>query len=153
LFISETAIVVRYAETDRMGIVHHSNYPIWFEAGRTDFIRKMGLPYSKIEEMGVCLPLISLKCDFRGAARYEDRVTIKTQVKELTFSRIAFYYEIYINDAKTPGTTGETVHAWTNAGLKPVNIKKYMPQVYEIIAGAASAIPGEADASRRGVRS
>lgn len=47
---SETKLVVRYAETDQMGIVHHSNYPVWFEAGRTDFIRKMGLPYSKIEE-------------------------------------------------------------------------------------------------------
>jgi len=58
LFISETEIIVRYAETDRMGIVHHSNYPIWFEAARTDFIKNLGMSYSKIEERGFMLPLI-----------------------------------------------------------------------------------------------
>jgi len=75
MLTSETRLVVRYAETDQMGIVHHSNYPVWFEAGRTDFIKGIGLPYSKIEEKGILLPLIELKCCYRGAARYEDEAS------------------------------------------------------------------------------
>jgi len=136
MFTSETKLVVRYAETDRMGIVHHSNYPIWFEAGRTDFIKKLGMPYSRIEEMGVLLPLIELKCSFKSAARYEDEITVKTSVKELSYSRIVFYYEVYRNGGQTPITTGETMHAWTNADLKPVNIKKYMPEIYDLLKTA-----------------
>jgi acyl-CoA thioester hydrolase len=53
MFFTETGFVVRYAETDKMGIVHHSNYPVWFEAGRTDFIKALGMPYSVIEERGI----------------------------------------------------------------------------------------------------
>ena len=78
---TETNLIVRYAETDQMGIVHHSNYPIWFEAARTDYIKKIGLPYSKIEERGLLLPLIELNCKYKGAARYEDEVVIKTKLK------------------------------------------------------------------------
>jgi acyl-CoA thioester hydrolase len=139
LFISETRFIVRYAETDQMGIVHHSNYPIWFEAGRTDYISKAGMPYSKMEEKGVFLPLIGLNCKFKGAARYEDEVIIKTRIKELTFTRVSFYYEVFVNDnAVKPITIGETIHAWTNKLLKPVNIKKYMPEIFDLLNGVIS---------------
>jgi len=87
LFISETEIIVRYAETDRMGIVHHSNYPIWFEAARTDFIKNLGMSYSKIEERGFMLPLIELTCRYKGAARYEDRLIVKNLYQANVFIR------------------------------------------------------------------
>lgn len=137
MFFSETKIIVRYAETDQMGIVHHSNYPIWFEAGRTDFIKKMGMPYSRIEEDGILLPLIELKCVYKGASKYEDEIVIKTSIKELTFSRIVFYYEVYKNNEPNLVTWGETMHAWTNRELKPVNIKKYAPEIYKLITNVA----------------
>lgn len=136
MFQSETSFVVRYAETDQMGIVHHSNYPVWFEAGRTDFIRKMGMPYSKMEENGILLPLIELRCFYKGAARYEDEIIVRTKVKELTFTRITFYYEVYKKDDPGIITTGETVHVLTTKDLKPVNIKKFAPDIYQMILDA-----------------
>lgn len=136
MFVSEIRFIVRYAETDRMGIVHHSNYPVWFEAGRTDFIKKMGMPYSKIEENGFFLPLISLKCEFKGASRYEDEVIIKTKLKDITFTRVVFHYEVYVEGGSKAITSGETEHAWTNSQLKPVNIKKHAPEIFNLLQEA-----------------
>lgn len=133
MFTSETLLTVRYAETDRMGIVHHSNYPVWFEAGRTDFIKKLGLPYSRIEESGTMLPLIELRCRFKGTSGYEDQITVITAIKELSNTRITFHYEAYKNNEPNPIADGETVHVWTNSILKPVNIKKHAPLIYELL--------------------
>ena len=136
MFQSEINLIVRYAETDQMGIVHHSNYPIWFEAGRTDFIRKMGMPYSKIEEAGILLPLIELRCFYRGAARYEDEIVVKTKIKESSLTRITFYYEVYKRNDSCIITSGETMHVWTTRDLKPVSIKKFDPKIYQLILDA-----------------
>ncbi|HHV98165.1 MAG TPA: acyl-CoA thioesterase [Clostridiaceae bacterium] len=136
MFVSETQLIVRYAETDQMGIVHHSNYPIWFEAGRTDFIRELGMPYSAIEEEGILLPLIRLECHYKGFAKYEDEIKVKTSIKKLTYTRIIFYYEIYKNNEEKPITTGETEHAWTTRNLKPLNLKKHSSHIYDLLSGA-----------------
>jgi acyl-CoA thioester hydrolase len=136
MLVSETRFTVRYAETDQMGIVHHSNYPIWFEAGRTDFIKKAGLPYSKIEESGALLPLIELKCFFKGHAKYEDEIVVKTSIKEYTGLKLTFHYAVYKDGLKEAITEGETLHVWTNKELKPVNIKKFKPEINEMIMAA-----------------
>ncbi len=136
MIISNTSIIVRYAETDQMGIVHHSNYPVWFEAGRTDFIRKIGMPYSKIEENGALLPLLELRCSFKGFARYEDELIVKTYIKEHTGTRLLFHYEVNKAGVDKVITEGETLHIWTNNHLKPVNIKKYRPKISELIEKA-----------------
>ncbi len=133
IYISETSFTARYAETDQMGIIHHSCYPVWFEAGRTDFIRKLGLSYSEIEQQGLLLPLIELRCVFKGAGKYEDEITVKTRLKDITYTRTFFYYEVYSNNFSEPITTGETVHAWTTKQLKPVNLKKTAPDIYNIL--------------------
>jgi len=138
MFVSETKLVVRYAETDQMGIVHHSNYPIWFEAGRTDFIKKAGLPYSKIEESGFLLPLLKLQCNYKGFAKYEDEIVVKTSIKELTYTRVTFYYEVYKNGNQNPITLGETMHAWTNKDLKPLNLNKHNPELFAILKRVAN---------------
>jgi acyl-CoA thioester hydrolase len=129
--VSETHLIVRYAETDKMGIVHHSNYAIWFEAGRTDFIKKAGITYSEIEDRGIMLPLIELKCKFKIPALYEDEIIIKSSIKEMTNTRIIFYYEVVrIGDTPVILSTGETMHVWTDKNLKPVNLKKYSPELF-----------------------
>ena len=74
-------LIVRYAETDRMGIVHHSNYPVWFEAGRTEYIKQNGISYSEIEKEGILLPLLELKCRFINSSTYEDRIVVRTSVR------------------------------------------------------------------------
>ena len=133
---SATELVVRYAETDQMGVVHHSVYPIYFEAGRTDFIKKLGVPYSKIEEDGLLLPLLELRCTFKSAAKYEDVLTVRTVVKELTKTRVVFGYEVLKPGMPGPITTGETYHAWTDRNLKPLNLKKHRPELYDLLCTA-----------------
>jgi len=136
MFKSETLLTVRYAETDQMGVVHHSNYPVWFEAGRTEFIRRLGMPYSEIEKRGAMLPLLELKCRFLSFARYEDEIIVETRIKEFTGTRLLFGYTVYKKGSDKPITEGETLHVWTNRELKPVNIKKYAPEIYALLEKA-----------------
>ncbi|NSW92275.1 MAG: acyl-CoA thioesterase [Firmicutes bacterium] len=131
MFISETKFSVRYAETDQMGIVHHSNYPVWFEAARTGFFKKLGFPYSKIEGEGILLPLTEIKCCFKNPARYEDEIEVRVKMIKLTCVRIIFSYEVYNSLNKSLVATGETAHAWTDKNLKPLNLEKRLPELYE----------------------
>jgi acyl-CoA thioester hydrolase len=135
MFYIDTPLVVRYAETDRMGIVHHSNYPVWFEVGRTEFIKQNGISYSYIESLGIMLPLIELKCKFINSSTYEDKIIVRTSVRNYTKTRLNFYYEVFKEqDMEKPITTGETIHVWTNSELKPINLQKQNPKLYEIIS-------------------
>lgn len=130
---SETKIVVRYQETDQMGIVHHSVYPVWFECGRTDYIKSEGLSYGQMEKDGVMLPLLSMKCRFLFPCYYEDQITVKTGIQSLTPTRITFGYEVYRKGADKAVVQGETEHVWTDSGMKPVNLKKFRPQLYQFM--------------------
>lgn len=132
-------LTVRYAETDRMGIVHHSNYPVWFEVGRTEFIKQNGIAYSSIESKGIMLPLIELKCRFISSSTYEDKIIVRTRIKDYTKTRLTFYYEVFKEqDMINPITTGETMHVWTNTDLKPINLQKNNKELYDIICTNAA---------------
>lgn len=132
--ISTTKINVRYAETDQMGIVHHSVYAIWFEAARTDFCKMAGLAYKDMESSGVLTPLASLNCKFIKPAFYDDNLIIKTRLSKLTPARVEFSYEVYReNDENKPICTGTTVHALANKNLHPINTKKLYPEIYSIM--------------------
>lgn len=131
MYTSKTDIVVRYAETDQMGIVHHSNYPIWYEVARTDFIKGIGMSYSDVEKKGYMLPLLELKSCYKGAAKYEDELLVITKIKQISFTRVTFYYEIYKKRENVLINYGETMHVWTDKRLKPLNMKKYAPDIYD----------------------
>ena len=133
MYTSKTEIVVRYAETDQMGIAHHSNYPIWYEAARTDFIKGAGISYSEVEKRGYMLPLLELKSCYKKPAKYEDELFIITKIKDLSFTRITFYYEVYNKNENTLINYGETMHVWTDKNLKPVNMKKCAPEIYNLM--------------------
>jgi len=133
MYTSRTEIVVRYAETDQMGIAHHSNYPIWYEAARTDFIKGAGISYSEVEKRGYMLPLLELKSCYKKPAKYEDELFIITKIKDLSFTRITFYYEVYNKNENTLINYGETMHVWTDKNLKPVNMKKCAPEIYNLM--------------------
>ncbi|MDF2985821.1 MAG: acyl-CoA thioester hydrolase, YbgC/YbaW family [Eubacterium sp.] len=127
-------LTVRYAETDRMGIVHHSNYPVWFEVGRTEFIKQNGISYSEVEKQGILLPLLELKCKFINSSTYEDKIIVRTSIKSYTKTRLNFYYEVFKeSNMDSPITTGETIHVWTNTNLKPINLQKCKEELYNII--------------------
>lgn len=130
---TETRITVRYAETDKMGIVHHSNYPVWFEAGRTDFLRKAGISYSEIEARGILLPLYEITCRYKSPAKYEDEISVFTSLKQLSRVRIILAYEVVHTASGRLLATGETLHAWTDCDLRPLNAERAAPDVYALL--------------------
>jgi acyl-CoA thioester hydrolase len=134
---SKTYITVRYAETDKMGIAHHSNYPVWYEVGRTDYIKLFGSQYSKMEESGVMMPLINLTCHFGYPAKYEDKLLVRTWVMELKPAHILFTYKVSkINEDATETELGygTTEHGFVDSKtFKPCSVKKRMPDLYEKI--------------------
>ena len=129
--ISKSIVNVRYAETDKMGIVHHSVYPIWYELARTDLSKVAGFPYSKMEEVGLMTPLVELNCKYYSPAYYDDELTVTATVSKLTPARVVFYYEVYREDSDKPINTGYTVHAIVNKDMKPINTKKVFPEIYQ----------------------
>lgn len=137
--VVETKITVRYAETDQMGIVHHSVYPIWFEAARTDFFKQAGFSYKQIEDRGFYLPLSELSCKYTSPAFYGDDVIIKTHISKITFVKLFFEYDVSDSKSGRPLAKGETVHAWTDKEYRPVPIKKCAPEIYEIIRSLAGS--------------
>ena len=91
---TEIEFRVRYAETDQMGVVYHTNYLVWCEVGRTDFIRKRGMSYADIERSGTLLAVADLSARFHGAARYEELVRVRTTLADLQSRLIVFDYLI-----------------------------------------------------------
>ncbi len=134
---SRTKLTVRYAETDKMGIAHHSCYPIWFEVGRTDYIKMYGITYTEIEEKGVLMPLTDLNCKFIRSAKYEDNLIIRTKVMTLSAARISFSYTVKrINEDQTETELayGVTEHGFIDKNtFRPINLKKRLPKLYEEI--------------------
>ena len=126
----ETHITARYAETDQMGIIHHSVYPVWFEAARTDYIKYAGITYTQLEKQGIMLPLTELTCRYIMPVHYEDEVIIETETLKLSFSRITFRYRVLLDGRLM--AEGTTTHGFVSSEtFRPVSIKKIMPELYE----------------------
>ena len=126
----ETQFEVRYAETDQMGIVHHSNYAVWFEAARTALFRQQGTSYADIEKAGALLPLYELQCRFIAPAQYGDTVTVESRVSQLTRTRMHLDYTVRRSADGTVLATGSTAHAWTTRDLRPANAAKLIPEIF-----------------------
>lgn len=137
--ISKSHVCVRYAETDQMGVVHHANYPVWFELARTDFIKTIGISYSQMEEMGIMLPVAELNVRYRIPTKYEDELTVETHIERITPARVVFGYKIYKDNdpEQTVMITGSSTHAWTDTSMKPMNMKKWHPDLFEKISAMA----------------
>lgn len=128
--ITETKFLVMYFEIDKMGIVHHSNYPKWFEMGRKDFLRKAGVSQSNMNNHGFYLPLSKLECNFKSPARYGDKITVITSLTLVSCAKIRFDYKILNNRNSKLIAFGYTVHAWTDKDIKPLNIETAAPQIF-----------------------
>ncbi|MBO5409383.1 MAG: acyl-CoA thioesterase [Clostridia bacterium] len=130
--ISITQIVVRYQETDQMGIVHHSVYPVWYEVARTDFCRKMGMSYSKMEEVGLMTPIYEVHSCFKAPAKYEDVLTVEAFLNKISEYRLEFFYRIFKDDILIH--TGSTTHVFVGKeDFKLLNIKKRFPEIYDML--------------------
>jgi acyl-CoA thioester hydrolase len=117
-----SSVRVRYAETDKMGVVYHSNYFVWFEIGRTDWLRDTGWTYREMEADGIQLPVIEAHCEYRQGARYDDDVEIKTVAKKLSPVRIQFDYEVFRRADGALLAAGHTVHATIDRDGRPVRM-------------------------------
>lgn len=124
----ETEIRVRYAETDQMGIVHNSNYLVWFEVGRSEFCRARGFSYKEMEEKDNALMVVAESyCRYKSPAFYEDLLTVRTKVEEIRSRSLRFVYEIYRAEDNMILAEGETLHIVTDNNKKI----RTMPQVYK----------------------
>lgn len=109
MFVAETTIRVRYAETDQMNVVYHGNYAQYFETARAESIRQLGFTYKEMEAMDIIMPLVEIHCKFIRPAHYDDLLTVKVILKELPADhRIEFHHEVY-NEAKKLLTIGRVV--------------------------------------------
>lgn len=123
---SSTKTRVRYAETDQMGVVYYGNYAQYFELGRTEWLRAKGISYKNMENHGIMLPVISLNCEFKKSAIYDDVLTIKTILKKKPGVRIEFDYEI-TNEKNEMVCTGNTVLVFINMKTnKPTRCPDYI---------------------------
>lgn len=133
--IFETETRVGYYDTDAMQVVYHANYIKYFELGRTSFLREIGYPYKRLEEMGLMLPIISCKCEFKKPAVYDDLLTIKCWLHELKGARVVVRYEIYHKERTELLVTGETEMATVDRLMRPINLKRKMPEFYQVLLG------------------
>ncbi len=107
----ETSLRVRYAETDRMGVVYHSNFVIWFEVGRVELLRQLGFEYSSMEKEDNChIPVVDLRVRYKAPALYDDEIVIRTRLANARQSLLHFTYEVVRAGDRTLLATGETTH-------------------------------------------
>jgi acyl-CoA thioester hydrolase len=125
--VSETKIRVRYAETDKMGVVYHSNFIVWFEVGRVEMLRQLGFRYRDMEREDDChIAVAEVRVRYKAPARYDDEIVIRTRLKNARESLLQFTYEIERGDDGTLLAEGETTHIVVDSKFE----KSTMPQKY-----------------------
>ncbi|OUM86737.1 MAG: hypothetical protein BAA01_03850 [Bacillus thermozeamaize] len=143
---TEVRLAVRYQETDQMAIVYHANYLVWFEIGRTDFVKQVtGMGYPDLEKQyGVLLPVIHVEADYHAPARYGDAILVRTRMVQFSRVRIHFAYEV-LREVDGKGeellVTGQTHHAWVNRELKPLRLDRHAPAFFSRLQEAMAQQP------------
>jgi len=115
--VVETSLRVRYSETDRMGIVYHGHYIVWFEIGRTEYCRAAGVPYRKLEDAGLLILVTAVECRYRRSARYDDPIRVRARLTELGGRGLAFGYEV-VNEGGAVLAQGTTRHVFADINGK-----------------------------------
>ena len=123
----EVKLRVRYAETDQMGVVYHSNFVIWFEIGRVELIRQMGFRYRDMERDDDChIPVADMHVRYKQPVYYDDEIMVRTRLTEVHRSLLRFRYQVFRVDDETVLAEGETTHIVVNRQLK----RRSLPQKY-----------------------
>ena len=123
---NQIKVRVRYAETDQMGVVYHGNYAQYFEMGRVEWLRNLGLSYKFMEENGIMLPVVNLTLNYKRPARYDDLLTVTTIFKKQESVKIEFDYEIH-NEAGELLTTGTSMLVFVDMKTgRPVSPPEYV---------------------------
>jgi acyl-CoA thioester hydrolase len=138
--VNETRIRVRYAETDQMGVVYHSNHFIWFEVGRVELLRQLGFTYKEMErEDGCFIAVVDARCRYKAPVLYDDEVVVRTWLKNVRDKLIHFGYKLVRANSGEPLAEGETTHIVADAQMKPRALPgKYM-KAFRAAAGTKIA--------------
>jgi acyl-CoA thioester hydrolase len=128
---SSARVRVRYAETDKMGVVYYANYLAWFEIGRCEWLRATGLTYRELEEQGTVLPVIETHCQYRRPLRYDDEVEIRTRGTLLSPARIRFDYEVVPCGAPSASAVGWTEHCTVDPAGRPRRLSPAARRLFE----------------------
>lgn len=129
---------VRYPETDQMGVVYHANYLPWFEMARTEWIRSLGFPYSRMEAAGILLPVVDAEVHYHHPAFYDDLVDVEAVLDNLSPVRIEFSYSVMRPEDGKQLVTGKTRHVWVDRDCRPVRLNRVLPDLYAILKPFAS---------------
>ena len=127
---SRSVVRVRYAETDKMGVVYYANYLIWFEVARADLLRSLGWTYREMEHSGVSLPVIDAHCAYHRPARYDDELEIRASARVLSPVRMEFTYEVRRLADGQLSASGRTVHAALDTAGRPCRLPARIREVF-----------------------
>lgn len=124
---------VAYYETDKMGIVHHSNYVRWFEEARIDYMNQVGIGYAEMEAAGVISPVLGVNCEYKTMARFPEVFQVEAKLKEFNGIRMKLAYTVTDKATGEVRCVGETAHCFLNDQYKPVSLKKSYPEWYQTL--------------------
>ena len=130
--IYKSELRVNYWDTDAMKVVYHGNYIKYFEYGRCEMMRQAGFPYRKLEEAGVMLPILSVSCEYKRPAVYDDLLEIHTIPDVYHGARLKLRYEIYRKETGELLVTGTTVSGTVGTDMRPILLKKKFPDLHEM---------------------
>jgi acyl-CoA thioester hydrolase len=116
---TEMTVRVRYQETDQMGVVYYSNYFVYFEMGRIDFLRNLGISYSELEKENIFLAVVEAHCKYKSPAMFDDLLIVKTWLSKMKYASVVFSYEIFRKDEEDLIVKGHTTLACLDVNKKP----------------------------------
>lgn len=127
---SVTTLRVRYAETDKMGVVYYANFLVWFEVARADLLRSLGWTYREMEAAGVSLPVIEAHCEYKQPARYDDEIDVRTEGRMVSGIRMKFSYTVVRRADGAVAAEGYTVHAAVDTAGRPCRLPERVKEVF-----------------------
>ncbi|MEO8521293.1 MAG: thioesterase family protein [Acidobacteriota bacterium] len=127
---SVSTVRVRYAETDKMGVVYYANYFVWFEVARTDLLRHLGWSYREMEHAGVSLPVIEADCQYHRSVKYDDEIEIRAEGRLLSKVRMEFRYRVTRRDDQVMAASGRTLHAAVSMAGKPCRLPARVQEAF-----------------------
>ncbi|NLY77615.1 MAG: acyl-CoA thioesterase [Tissierellia bacterium] len=135
--VNSTLIRVRYKDTDQMGVVYNGNYFNWFEIGRVELLREMGISYKDLEKRGVFTAVSEAYCKYIKPARFDDEIIIKTRIIKLTETRVEFEYSLHRKEDNQLLAKGHTIHVFVDRNIKPISLKDTHKDLWELFEGQA----------------
>lgn len=121
---------INYYETDKMQVVHHSNYIRYLEECRMDFMRQIGFDYAKMEQNGIMVPVLSVSCNYKNPARFGETICIVPKVERMHGVKYEMSYRIYSEDFSVLHNEAASSHCFVDLDFKPIRLKKEYPELY-----------------------